>query len=160
MAATARNQRRTFFGFRLRCRRAVIQSESPGPLLVLLLSDGSSAHQLCLVGGPCRWQVTGLVATRGHVRSRHSASSNTVSSPVEQGVVAADAGVITDSALLLWNTDGFLERFGYMGDTSRNAVLPSDNLRTEQGFRAALRRMQRFAGLPAHRTAGRRDDGR
>lgn len=42
---------------------------------------------------------------------------------------------------------GFLERFGYMGDTSRNAVLPSDNLRTEQGFRAALRRMQRFAGL-------------
>ncbi|XP_077510510.1 matrix metalloproteinase-2-like isoform X2 [Amblyomma americanum] len=42
---------------------------------------------------------------------------------------------------------GFLERFGYMGDTSRNAVLPSDNLRTEQGFRSALKRMQRFAGL-------------
>ncbi|XP_077532600.1 matrix metalloproteinase-2-like isoform X2 [Haemaphysalis longicornis] len=41
----------------------------------------------------------------------------------------------------------FLERFGYMGDTSRNAVLPSDNLRTEQGFRSALKRMQRFAGL-------------
>ncbi|KAH9376619.1 hypothetical protein HPB48_005830 [Haemaphysalis longicornis] len=43
--------------------------------------------------------------------------------------------------------ENFLERFGYMGDTSRNAVLPSDNLRTEQGFRSALKRMQRFAGL-------------
>ncbi|KAM7309788.1 putative matrix metalloproteinase [Ixodes scapularis] len=43
----------------------------------------------------------------------------------------------------------FLERFGYMGDTSSGSVLPSDNLRTEEGFRAALRRMQKFAGLPA-----------
>ncbi|CAN7946426.1 unnamed protein product, partial [Ixodes pacificus] len=36
-----------------------------------------------------------------------------------------------------------------MGDTSSGSVLPSDNLRTEEGFRAALRRMQKFAGLPA-----------
>lgn len=53
------------------------------------------------------------------------------------------------------SSQNFLERFGYMGDTSRNAVLPSDNLRTEQGFRSALKRMQRFAGL---RPTGRLDE--
>uniref|UniRef100_A0A147BPY1 Putative matrix metalloproteinase n=2 Tax=Ixodes ricinus TaxID=34613 RepID=A0A147BPY1_IXORI len=51
--------------------------------------------------------------------------------------------LVSDTAALT-----FLERFGYMGDTSSGSVLPSDNLRTEEGFRAALRRMQKFAGLP------------
>lgn len=97
-------------------------------------------------GPNCRWRRPPSKGTR-HASSSHSLRLLLVL------VVAAWAPAMTsgtqDSSATVSDTAAlnFLERFGYMGDTSRNAVLPSDNLRTEQGFRSALKRMQRFAGL-------------